>query len=52
MIDSIKRAAHIIRKQADGSWKFEDIDENAVHLFIQTINLHLSLNEIYSGTGL
>ena len=52
MIDSLKRFIQVARKQADDSWKFENMDETHSSLHIQTINFQLSLFEIYYDTGL
>lgn len=51
MIDSERRHIIISRKQADSSWKFEELHEDAPALFIQTINFPLPLSELYEGTG-
>lgn len=52
MIDSLKRFILLARKQPNGSWIFESIHEPMGSLFIRTINFSLSLEEIYTGTGL
>jgi len=52
MIDSLKRFIQVARKQADDSWKFENMDETHTSLHIQTINFQLPLSEIYYDTGL
>ncbi len=52
MIDSLKRFIQVARKQADESWKFENMDETFTSLHIQTINFQLPLSEIYLDTGL
>jgi Uma2 family endonuclease len=52
MIDSLKRFIHIARKQPDQSWKVETISRETVSIFIGPINYHLSLDQIYEGTGL
>ena len=52
MIDSLKRFIQVARKQADESWKFENIDESHSAIHIQTINFQLPLSEIYYDTGL
>ena len=52
MIDSLKRFIQVTRKQADESWKFENIDESHSAIHIQTINFQLPLSEIYYDTGL
>ncbi len=52
MIDSKKRHITISRQQPDGAWKFEELDETAAELVIQTIQFNLSINELYDGTTL
>ena len=52
MIDSAKRFIQIVRKQQDGAWRFEDITDAGAILFIQTISLPISFDEIYRNTGL
>lgn len=52
MIDSERKNIIISRKQADNSWKFEELNETAINLFIQTINFQLPLSELYEGTNL
>jgi len=52
MIDSAKRFAQIVRKQQDGAWRFEDITDPMANLFIQTIQLNISFDDIYRNTGL
>jgi Uma2 family endonuclease len=52
MIDSKTRYIIAGRKQADGSWKFEELNEKSGSLFIQTINFTVSLNDLYDGTNL
>lgn len=52
MIDSKKRHITISRRQPDGAWKFEELDETAAELVIQTIQFNLSINELYDGTTL
>lgn len=51
MIDSLKRFIQAARKQADGSWKSEELNEQTENLHIQTIDHHLPLSEIYHNTG-
>jgi Uma2 family endonuclease len=51
MIDSERRHIIISRKQADSSWKFEELHDDASALFIQTINFSLPLSELYEGAG-
>jgi Uma2 family endonuclease len=52
MIDSKTRYIIAGRKQADGSWKFEELNGKSGSLFIQTINFTVSLNDLYDGTNL
>jgi Uma2 family endonuclease len=52
MIDSAKRFSQVVRKQSDGAWRFEDISGTHDALFISTVNLNLSFDDIYRNTGL
>lgn len=52
MIDSVKRHIIISRRQADNSWKFEELTEQNQQLHIETINCRLPLTELYDSTGL
>ncbi len=52
MIDSKTKHIIISRKQADNSWKFEEIRTDTAELFIQTINLSLPVSQLYEGTNL
>jgi len=52
MVDTAKRFLVIVRRQADGAWRFEDIDNSVGDLFIQTIGLNISFDDIYAKTGL
>ena len=52
MIDSQKRFIQIARKRQDTLWEMEDVNENATHLYIETIQFNLLLDEIYRNTGL
>ncbi len=52
MIDSVQRYIIIARKQADSSWKFEELNDTAENLFIQRIGFSLPLSELYEGTNL
>jgi len=52
MIDSLKKFVHLARKQAAGGWLFENIRDPLSSLFISTIDFHLPVEDIYSGTGL
>ena len=50
MIDSQKKLIQLGRKQADGSWRFEQISNSNEILNIKTIDFDLPLSEIYFGT--
>lgn len=52
MIDSAKKHIQVARKQPENSWKFEETTANDTALYIETINYHLLLSEIYDGTAL
>ncbi|MGN6402313.1 MAG: Uma2 family endonuclease, partial [Flavisolibacter sp.] len=52
MIDSKKRIIQIARRQNDDLWKFEDLNETNTELAIQTIQLSMSMNDVYRNTGL
>jgi len=52
MIDSLKKIIHHARKQAAGGWLFENISDPLSSLFISTIDFHLPVEDIYTGTGL
>lgn len=52
MIDASRRFAQIVRKEPNGSWRFEDIVEESAQMHIQTIQLELSFDDLYRNTGL
>lgn len=52
MIDSERRYIIAGRKQADDSWKFEELVDTAYALLIETIHLSVPLTELYEGTEL
>jgi Uma2 family endonuclease len=52
LIESKKRHVYIARTQQDGAWRFEDTNEATTQLFIKTINLNISLDDLYHNTGL
>lgn len=52
MIDSKKRFIQVARKRQGTLWQFEDINETSSHLYIETIQFNLSLDEIYYNTDL
>ena len=47
LIDSVACYVQTARKQADGSWKFEETTDTNTSLHIQTINHSIPLQEIY-----
>lgn len=51
MIDSIKRAIYLYRRQPNGSWQPEDYAAESKSLYIETIGLHIPLDDIYYLTG-
>ncbi len=51
MIDTIKQRVYIAKKPINGKWFFDTTVENG-SIFIETINFHLSLSDIYKGTGI
>jgi Uma2 family endonuclease len=52
MIDSQKRLVQVVRRQADGAWRFEDITGANAKVTIETIQLTISFDELYRNTGL
>jgi Uma2 family endonuclease len=52
MIDSLKKCIQLARKQSNGAWMIENITDPTASLFIRTIDFHLSIDEIYTDTGL
>ena len=52
MIDSRKKFVQVVRRQPDGAWRFEDITEVDLKLTIDTIQLTISLDDLYRNTGL
>jgi Uma2 family endonuclease len=52
MIETSLQKVHIVRKQPNGDWRFADASQNSDTIFIETINFHLSLSDIYNGTGI
>ncbi|MEO5593232.1 MAG: Uma2 family endonuclease, partial [Chitinophagaceae bacterium] len=52
MIDSQKRFIQLARKQDNGGWTFENNSDAGSSLFIRTIDFSLSMDEIYTHTGL
>ncbi|MBX9784605.1 MAG: Uma2 family endonuclease [Chitinophagaceae bacterium] len=51
MIDTIKQRVFTARKQPDERWLTE-LPVETGSIFIETINFHLSLSDIYNGTGI
>jgi Uma2 family endonuclease len=52
MIDSLKAFVQIARRTEQNTWKFDEVYVGDGSVFIQTINYHLSLSDIYKGTGI
>jgi len=52
MIDSQKRFVQVVRRQADGAWRFEDIVAADAKVTLETIQLTISLDDLYRNTGL
>ncbi|MES1216862.1 MAG: Uma2 family endonuclease [Bacteroidota bacterium] len=52
MIDASKRFIQVVRKEANGAWRFEDIPGISASFFIETINLSISFDDLYRNTGL
>jgi Uma2 family endonuclease len=52
MIDASKRFVQVVRKEENGAWRFEDITEKSSALYIQTIQLSISFDDLYRNTGL
>lgn len=51
LVDTLKRRIYIFRKQLSGQW-LQDLPLEAGIIFIETINFHLSLSDIYNRTGI
>ena len=51
LIDTQKRRIYILRKQPSGQW-LQDLPVQTGSIFIETINFHLSLSDIYNRTGI
>jgi Uma2 family endonuclease len=51
MVDTIKQRIYIARKPKNGKWAFDTPAESG-SVFIETINFHLSLSDIYNRTGI
>ncbi|MGN6293832.1 MAG: Uma2 family endonuclease [Chitinophagaceae bacterium] len=52
VVDSVRRAVQIIRNQENGLWETEYISPGLSHIYIRTIDLYISLDDIYYLTGL
>jgi Uma2 family endonuclease len=51
MIDTVKQRIFIARKQPDRRW-ITELPAETGSIFIETINFHLPLSDIYKGTGI
>jgi Uma2 family endonuclease len=51
MVDTLKQRVYVARKQSNGKWAYEPTSEKG-SIFIETISFHLSLSDIYNGTGI
>lgn len=52
MVDSRRIFVQAVRKEQNGAWRFEDNTNRDGYLHIQTIDLKVSIAEIYRDTGL
>lgn len=52
MIDTAKRLIHLMRKEANGAWRFEEINDSTGELYIEAINFKISFTDLYRNTGL
>jgi len=52
MIDAAKRFAQAVRKEENGAWRFENINETTSILQIKTIDFRISFDDLYRNTGL
>ncbi|HET9744765.1 MAG TPA: Uma2 family endonuclease [Chitinophagaceae bacterium] len=52
MIDTAKRLIHLMRKEANGAWRFEEINDPTGELYIEAINFKISFIDLYRNTGL
>lgn len=52
MIDTAKRLIHLMRKETNGAWRFEEINDPIGELYIQTINFKISFTDLYRNTRL
>ncbi len=52
MIDSVRRYVQTVRKQSDGAWRFEEINNSEGKLHIEAIKFTLTFDDIYQRTGL
>ncbi len=52
MIDAGKRNVEVVRKQMDGAWRFEGINDTVSALQIQSINFSIPFDDLYRNTGL
>lgn len=51
LIDTLKQRVYVFRKQINGQW-LQDLPVETGSIFIETINFHLSLSDIYNRTGI
>jgi Uma2 family endonuclease len=51
MVDTIKQRIYVAKKPKNSKWFFDTPVENG-SIFIETINFHLALSDIYKGTGI
>jgi Uma2 family endonuclease len=51
MIDTVKQRIYTARKPLNRKWEFDTTVETG-SIFIETINFHLSLSDIYNRTGI
>ncbi|MES1226449.1 MAG: Uma2 family endonuclease [Bacteroidota bacterium] len=52
MIDAQKKFIQLARKQPDGAWIFENVNDPYSSVLIRTIDFHLAMEAIYTDTGL
>ena len=52
MIDTAKRFIQLMRKETNGAWRFEEVNDSTAALYIQTIELKIPFTELYRNTGL
>jgi Uma2 family endonuclease len=52
MIDTAKPFIHLMRKEGNDVWRFEEINDPGGELYIQTIDFKISFTDLYRNTGL